>query len=92
MSQPLLNEAEARPILDLAAQRLHEGWSIFTCSAPVSTIITGLMGSSTSFDIGPLIQSVEGIGWRLDVLDHVAVEKSSGHTEVRAQMLFRRQA
>ncbi|PWD51480.1 hypothetical protein C8046_13270 [Serinibacter arcticus] len=92
MTQTLLGQDDAQPILDLASQRLGEGWSIFTCAVPVESRITGLLGSSTAFDIGPLIQSVENLGWRLDQLDHVAVDKSPGHTEVRAQLLFRRVA
>ena len=90
MALDLLPEMQARPILDGAAQRAAEGWSIFTCSAVVEIVISGVLAKTTSYDIGPLIQSIEHTGWRLDTLNHAAYDKSSGHSEVRATMLFRR--
>lgn len=91
-TQQLLGQADAQPVLDLAAHHAREGWSAFTASVAVERAVTGLGGRAdvVTFDIGPLIRAVEDLGWRLDVLNHVAVEISSGHTQTRGHMLFRR--
>lgn len=89
MTTELLDVQSASLVLELASQRQREGWSVFTCAVLVETSVTGLFGGSRSFDIGPLIQQVESLGWRLEVLNHVTVPRSETSFEVRAQMLFR---
>lgn len=91
-TQQLLGHTDAQPVLDLAAHHSREGWAAFTAAVPVERAVAGFGGrlEVTTFDIGPLTQAVEDLGWRLETLNHVAVEVSSGHTQTRAHLLFRR--
>ena len=62
MQQELLAESEARPIIDTAATRLAEGWAVYTCAVTVESTGTRLWASPVSFDLGPLIQTIEHQG------------------------------
>ena len=101
-----LLEAEiAVPIIDAAREAHGQGRGTFTCSAP-TTIADGQhfaikrksYGKTQMYDIGPLIDSIERIGWTLTFVEHiplVPVQADFGGTtllynEVRAHMIFRR--
>lgn len=93
MTLQMLDARDASPILELASERVSQGWAVFTCSAPAEEVNMGFLGGSKSFDLGPLIQSVEALGWVLSSIGHVTVPRSSSDTSlffVRAQLLFRR--
>lgn len=93
MEQQLLAESDARPIIDLAAARLAEGWSVFTCAVTAERTGTRLYGGPISFDLGPLIQTIEAQGWRLDNINHApGASSATASSDVRAHLLFRRQA
>lgn len=86
----IVSEVEALPILEVAARRLGEGWSVFTCSTVAEDLVGGIFGHMKQFDLGPLIQQIESLGWRLDTLNHVPVPRAESALGVRAHMLFRR--
>ena len=92
MQQELLAESEARPIIDLAAARLAEGWSVFTCVVTAESAGTRLFAGPVSFDLGPLIQTIEHQGWRLDSINYApGASSATPSSDVRAHLLFRRQ-
>lgn len=90
------------------AKLARKSQKTFTCSV-ISAYTTGNFVSFTkkkrlevnSFDLGPLIDSVEGLGWSLVSTDYVNVPATSGQSgafghsstnytsEIRAQLLFR---
>ena len=101
-----LLEAEiAVPLIDAAREAHGQGRGTFTCSAP-TTIADGQhfaikrksYGKTQMYDIGPLIDSIERIGWTLTFVEHiplVPITVELGGTtasfgEVRAHMIFRR--
>ena len=51
MEQQLLAESDARPIIDLAAARLAEGWSVFTCAVTAERTGTRLYGGLGGLEI-----------------------------------------
>lgn len=93
MQQELLAESEARPIIDTAATRLAEGWAVYTCAVTVESTGTRLWASPVSFDLGPLIQTIEHQGWRLDAINYApGAHGTTASSDIRAHLLFRRQA
>lgn len=101
-----LLEAEiAVPIIDAAREAHGQGRGTFTCSAPTTTTDGNLFalkrknyGKTYAYDIGPLIDAIERIGWALTFVEHiplVPVQADFGgatllYNEVRAHMIFRR--
>lgn len=102
-----LLEAEiAVPIIDAAREAHGQGRGTFTCSAPTTTTDGNLFalkrknyGTTFTYDIGPLIDAIERIGWTLTFVEHIPLvprelEEIGSVTllfnEVRAHMIFRR--
>ncbi len=101
-----LLEAEiAVPIIDAAREAHGQGRGTFTCSAPTTTTDGNILalkrknvGKTYSYDVGPLIDAIERIGWTLTFVEHIPlvpvnVEISGAtllYNEVRAHMIFRR--
>ena len=93
MNQVVLAPEIATPIIELAAHQALQGWSVFTCAADAGSFTTAVFGDKTSNDLGPLIHSIEQVGWRLEQMSHVVIPKT-GHDSrsflIRAQLMFRR--
>jgi len=99
---------EGRPIWEAAQQAVQSGRKLFTCStlaAVTSGSAIGMGGRKTTgidrWDLAPLIESIEALGWRLEHLEHVwaqtehnaALGKAAHIRGVTiAHMLFRRAA
>src|SRR3954466_12853210 len=106
-TQPVPAE-EGRPIWEAAEQARQGGAHRFgasTLAAVTSGSALGMGGRKTTgidrWDLGPLIESIEALGWRLDHLEHVwaqtehnaALGKAAHIRGVTiAHMLFRRSA
>ncbi|MCG7301143.1 hypothetical protein MHJ85_07725 [Brevibacterium ravenspurgense] len=101
----LLEADIAVPIIDAAREAHGQGRGTFTCSAPTTTTDGNILalkrknyGKTFTYDIGPLIDAIERIGWALTFVEHIPLVpvniEISGTTllynEVRAHMIFRR--
>lgn len=93
MSQVVLSPEIATPIIELAAHQALQGWSVFTCTADAGSFTAATFGDKTSNDLGPLIHSIEQVGWRLEQMSHVVIPKT-GHDSraffILAHLMFRR--
>ena len=74
-------EGEGRPIYEAAQQSRTAGRRIFTCTVVVgftSGSGLGIGGKKTTrydrWDPPTLIEAIEGLGWRLESLDHIWVQ------------------
>lgn len=72
---------EGRPIYEAAQQARTAGRRIFTCCVTVgftSGSGLGIGGKKTTrydrWDPATLIEAIEGLGWRLESLDHIWVQ------------------
>ncbi|BFU43117.1 hypothetical protein [Krasilnikovia sp. MM14-A1004] len=96
---------EAQPIYEAAVQALHAGRTVFTCGVPVGFTVGGGMNLGgrvtqlNTWDAAPLIEAIEGLGWRLQSSNHVwaqteQTDARAGIARTRgltvAHMLFRR--
>lgn len=97
-------EEEGRPIYEAAQQARAAGRRVFTCTVTVgftSGSGLGIGGKKTTrydrWDPATLIEAIEGLGWRLDNLDHIwvqtehntALNMANLRGLIQAHMLFR---